>query len=307
MLTKYSENKLLPFYKIIRPLNCIIGGLSLLVGVIVTLGIDILFENLFLIFIGIIIMYLVSAGGFVINDIIDIEIDKINTPHRILPSGAMSTKTAYYYMLILFFLSISLSIFSMSISTKLNLGLIPPIATIFGIISLIVYAKYLKNLGIIGNFLIAILTIVPFIIGGILLEDITRGLLPSAIVLSLIYSREIIKDILDVKGDVEASDSFYSLPALIGVKNTVWLARISLSILILCSFLPFLLEDFSFFRSFSMLGLAIIYLIIVIRIIFLLRGDSETISKNARKSKSLLKIGILFALIGLGLNPITTI
>jgi geranylgeranylglycerol-phosphate geranylgeranyltransferase len=307
MVLLNSSSKLFPYWSIIRPLNCIIGGLSLVIATVVVLSVDILIENAYLVFIGSIIMYLVSAGGFIINDIFDIEIDKINTPHRVLPSGQMSLRTAYIYTGVIFTISFFLSLYSMTIPTNLNLGLIPPFATLFGIVSLVLYAGWLKKLGIIGNLLIALLAVVPFVIGGIVINDLSRGILPMIIVLSLIYSREIIKDILDVKGDIEASGSFYSLPALIGVKNTVWLARISLSILVLSCFSPLFIEAFRFYKSWSLLGLGFVYLVFTVRIIYLLRGDTDTIIKNAREGKTLLKLGIIIGLFGLGGNSLTPI
>ena len=216
-------SKISPYYRIIRPLNCTIGFFSLFVASIVVVNPDVLLDNIYLAFIGAIIMYLVSAGGFVINDIFDIEIDKINTPHRILPSGQMSLRTAYIYTLVLFTIAIILSLYAMTIPTDLNVGVISPLATFLGIIALILYAGWLKRMGFIGNFVIALLTVVAFLIAGSVINNPLHGILPMVIVLSMIYSREIIKDIMDVKGDVEGSSgSFYSLPALIGVKKTVW-------------------------------------------------------------------------------------
>lgn len=302
-----SSTSILPYWQIIRPINCIIGGLSMVVATIVVLGTTILIDNLFLVFVGAVIIWLVSAGGFIINDIFDIDIDRINTPHRILPSGQMSLRTAYTYASIIFFVALVLSFYSLTIPTSLNLGLIPPFATLFGIVSLILYAGWLKKLGLIGNLLIAILAVVPFIIGGMVINKPLQGLLPMGIVLSLIYSREIIKDVLDVKGDVKASGSFYSLPALIGVKNTIWLARVTLSILVLTTFSPFFVTAFSFYKSWSLLGLGLVYLGFSVRIVYILRGDDETIIRNAREGKSLLKIGIILGLIGMGGASLTSL
>ncbi|MEM0374251.1 MAG: UbiA family prenyltransferase, partial [Sulfolobales archaeon] len=57
------------------------------------------------------IVGLTSAGGYVINDIYDIEIDKINKPKRPLPSGKVSIKEAWYITIVFFSISIISSVF----------------------------------------------------------------------------------------------------------------------------------------------------------------------------------------------------
>ena len=47
---------------------------------------------------GYITYFLVAAGGNVVNDIYDIEVDKINRPHRALPSGRMTVRQAWAYV-----------------------------------------------------------------------------------------------------------------------------------------------------------------------------------------------------------------
>ncbi|HVO43840.1 MAG TPA: UbiA family prenyltransferase, partial [Aggregatilineales bacterium] len=37
----------------------------------------------------------ISAAGFIVNDIIDIDIDRINRPDRVLASGAIAVPTAW--------------------------------------------------------------------------------------------------------------------------------------------------------------------------------------------------------------------
>ena len=301
-------SQLYPYFKIIRPLNCFLSGLSLFIGILITLGPKILGENLLLFSIGFLIIILIAAGGFVINDIYDIEIDKINQPHRILPSGKISLKTAKLYSTGLFIFGVVLSILVLSFKPiGFNLGLFPPFFVIFGIASLFLYASYLKKLGVIGNLLITGLSGIPFIVGGLFIGDLTRTVFPILLVISVMYSREIIKDVEDIKGDIEASDFMLSLPAIIGVKNTVNIGKIFMFLTIIFTALPFIGNTFSYFKSWAVVVMAMVLDITMIYSIIILNGTEDNLIATSKKVKVYLKIGILLGLIGLAFNPFTKI
>ena len=296
-----------PYLKIIRPFNCFLVGFSLYIGILITMGHDILFSNLYLFTIGTIIVTLVSAGGFVVNDIYDLEIDKINQPLRILPSQQISLTAAKVYTIILFTLGFILSLYALTIPTTINLGYLPPFFVIIGIIFLILYASYLKKLGVVGNLVITGLSAITFIIGGLFINDVTRAFFPLLLVISLQYSREIIKDVEDIKGDVEASDFMFSLPTVIGVRNTIAIGKLLLLSAIICTFLPFTISNFEYFRSWAVIGFAIILDLILVYSIIILRGTDDNLIMQAKKVKKILKVGIAVGLVGLALNPYTLI
>lgn len=52
-----------------------------------------------------------SIGTMIHNDVTDLESDKVNRPHKPLPSGVIKVKTAYYIGLSLMFLSIIIGLF----------------------------------------------------------------------------------------------------------------------------------------------------------------------------------------------------
>jgi geranylgeranylglycerol-phosphate geranylgeranyltransferase len=288
-------------------LNCIIAGTSLFVGILITLGVDLLVENLLVFILGSIIITLISAGGFVINDIYDYEIDKINQPGRILPSGSISLKTAKLYTLILFSIGFFLSLVVLVLDTTINLGLIPPIITLVGIIFLFLYASIFKKLGIIGNLVITLLSTIPILIGGFFIDDISRSIFPSLIIVSLIYSREIIKDVEDIKGDLAGSDFMFSLPAVIGVKKTIYLGKLFLLLTVIISISPFVLEYFSYYRSWGVILFAVLLDGLILYSIILLRGSEENLIFQSKQVKIFLKIGIIVGLIGLASNPFSKI
>ena len=92
------------FLSIIRPQNCFIGGLTVIAGIAIAYSQHFgatgpgLSTYLELLVYGYITYFLVAAGGNVVNDIYDIEVDKINRPHRALPSGRMTVRQAWVYV-----------------------------------------------------------------------------------------------------------------------------------------------------------------------------------------------------------------
>lgn len=296
-----------PYFTIIRPINCFLAGFSLVIGILITMGYQILLDNLYVFSLGLIIVILISAGGFIINDIYDIEIDKINQPNRILPSGKISLTSAWIYTVILFIIGLLLSLYSLTIPVTFNLGIIPPIMVAIGIISLFLYAAILKKLGLIGNLVIIALSTIPFFVGGLFVNDLSKAVFPVLIVLTVQYSREIIKDVDDIKGDVAASDFIINLPTIIGIKNTILVGKILLFLTVLITLLPFTTIYFSTFRSWGVVIVALTLDIICLYSILFLTGNDEALIAKSRKVKVYLKLGIFLGLVGLAFNSFTLI
>ncbi|MFW9833953.1 MAG: UbiA family prenyltransferase, partial [Candidatus Thorarchaeota archaeon] len=141
------------YLSIIRPQNCIIGGLTVIAGIAMAYNIAHVIASVgalsthFPLFIyGYVTYFFVAAGGNVVNDIFDIEVDKINRPHRALPSGRMTIREAWAYV---GFLSIMGLLFAI---------ITGPYSALIVLCFLIVgyaYAAKVKTLGIAGNFMVA--------------------------------------------------------------------------------------------------------------------------------------------------------
>lgn len=197
------------FLSIIRPQNCIIGGLTVIAGIAIAYstqwgsggpGLSSIF---YLFVYGYITYFFVAAGGNVVNDIFDIEVDKINRPHRALPSGRMTIKQAWTYVMLLSLLGILFA-------------WLPgrPISALIVICFLIigyVYAAKVKTLGIAGNFMVAFSFAFGVLYGSvayaeILLIPIAQSIpIPSWLffftAFLILQARETIKGAEDVEGD----------------------------------------------------------------------------------------------------------
>jgi geranylgeranylglycerol-phosphate geranylgeranyltransferase len=197
------------FFSIMRPQNCFIGGLTVIAGIAIAYSTQ--WSNigpglsplLYLFICGYITYFLVAAGGNVVNDIYDIEIDKINRPHRALPSGRMTVKQAWWFVALLSILGI---IFAWIPGRPVS----AIIVIIFEIIGYL-YASRVKTLGIAGNFMVAFSFAFGVIYGSTIYAEVV-GLLTSNplpiptwlfffTAFLILQARETIKGAEDVEGD----------------------------------------------------------------------------------------------------------
>jgi len=202
------------FLSIMRPQNCFIGGLTVIAGIAIAYsiqfplgGTNALSPYLYLFLYGYITYFLVAAGGNVVNDIYDIEVDKINRPHRALPSGRMTVKQAWAFV---GFLSILGVIFAFIPAA----GVVRPISALIVIIFEIIgyaYAAKVKTLGLAGNFMVAFSFAFGVLYGSMILAEVTSQSIWYAIPIPswlffftaflILQARETIKGSEDVEGD----------------------------------------------------------------------------------------------------------
>ena len=95
----------------IRPANCLMAASAALIGILVsktTLSFGLIGPGV----LTFVVIFLVTAGGNVINDYFDITIDKVNKPDRALPSGQITQRGALLYAitLTLFGVAVALSV-----------------------------------------------------------------------------------------------------------------------------------------------------------------------------------------------------
>ena len=177
------------FFQIIRPLNCFMMSLAVIVGASFVTNLSFK-TNLFL---GIITAFTLTAASMVMNDYFDRKIDAINEPNRPIPRGDVSPKKALVFAIIL-------SLFGFLAAIKTNLYSFY-VAVIAWIIS-ISYVAGGKKTGLLGNFLVSATVTIPFVYGGLIEGEIkTSILLFVAIVFLANTGREITKGIVDVEGD----------------------------------------------------------------------------------------------------------
>jgi len=179
---------------------------------------------------------LISAGGYVLNDYFDLEIDKINRPLRILPRGDLSPRKALTFSISLFLMGFILSFFLKPVSIGIAL-----IAIIF----LFLYSVRFKHEFLIGNVTVSIISALAFIYGGVFSKNPEISLIPAILAFLFHLGRELIKDMEDVEGDQALRSETF--PIAYGIKNSQFLVSVIFLVLIILTIFPYKLKIFSIY------------------------------------------------------------
>ncbi|KAF1078814.1 geranylgeranylglycerol-phosphate geranylgeranyltransferase [Methanogenium sp. MK-MG] len=212
------------YLQIIRPVNALVAGIAVLLGVLVA-GVEVT-PVMFLLVLSV---FCITGAGNAVNDYCDRDIDAINRPDRPIPSGAVSMRGAAIYSAILFLAGIACA------------ALVHPAC--FGIaclnsVLLVAYAARLKGVPLAGNLVVSYLAGSIFLFGGAAagLDGLLLNLPLAGIVFLPMTAREILKDAEDIEGDREGGAS--TLPMITGVLASCRIAAVLAAGAVVLSLLP---------------------------------------------------------------------
>ncbi|HEY9246472.1 MAG TPA: UbiA family prenyltransferase, partial [Candidatus Methanoperedens sp.] len=266
-----------PYISLGRPLTSLMIGLAVFTSALIEAGSDINDYSL-PVFLGFTVAFLFGIAGNAINDYLDCENDKINHPERPIPSGKIKPVKALWFSLLFFAVSLLLSIY---LSSMVGYGalLIPVVALLFQI----AYEMRFKHQKVIGNMIIGSQTALAFIFGGVVVgSNVITGIIAVAVFLSIV-GREIVKDIEDVKGDINRK----TLPKILGVKRAGIVAAILIIMAVLVSPLPY--------YPLGIFGLEYLSMVFVADLLFI--GSIPVIFRNAKLARKMLKFAMLVSII----------
>lgn len=169
---------------------------------------------------------LVTGAGNVINDYYDVAIDRINKPHRPLPSNRLSVSAAAVLY------AVSTCLITVGVFV-----ILPPRVAVLVVVweaALYAYARWVKRVFVVGNVLVALIASSAFVAGGLLCYNTAAVLVPTGIAFVFVVSRELVKGAEDVEGDRVAGIG--TTAVVVGVERTV--AWASCLMLVLASALP---------------------------------------------------------------------
>lgn len=275
--------KLTATIKLIRPVNFLITFVSVIVAAVICLPDKTFGLN---VFIAAFTASLVMASGNIINDIQDIDIDKINKPLRPLPSGKITIKEAY--SLYILFIAISITISS----------LINEIALLIVLVSiplLFIYSNYLKQIPLLGNITVAFLTGLVFIFGGVVVENSTAAIIPAIFAFMINLIREIVKDMEDVDGDTKAG--VITFPVKFGFQKSKNIILIINIFLLLFTIYPFITQIYKIEYFVVVMIIVNPILVYCLKILF----EDESV-KSLKRISNLLKLNMVFGLIAIYLG-----
>ena len=209
-----------PYLALTRPGNMILTVIAVIAGSFIAAGPEIMDFQIEVVICCVCSMLLVG-GGNALNDYNDRETDKENHPERPIPSGSISADTASIYAQAL--LGSGLLILLFTLENKM-----PFVIALIGILLLTAYENGLKAAGISGNITVGLMSGAVFLFAGMAVNDPGPTLWMFGLAVLATITREIIKDIQDLEGDRDRR----TLPASIGIENSMRVAILFLLIAI---------------------------------------------------------------------------
>jgi len=252
----------------------------------------------------------ITASGYIINDVFDVEADKINKPTKVFIGNTISKKNALQAYFILLILGLVFGVYSAYIKGNISYSIlfISTIALLYW------YSKSLKKIAVIGNLVISFLTALTIFIVFIfevkntnsslnIAEEISNFFTSISVTISvfiyIIFSffmtliREIIKDIEDMKGDYALK--MKTLPIIIGVNRTKNVVLVISSLVFL--FLLLILKE-------EIWHLPLLFLYVILFIIipfswFLFKLFTSKTTKDFHLLSSLIKFIMFFGILSM--------
>ncbi|MAZ27308.1 MAG: prenyltransferase [Cytophagaceae bacterium] len=251
---------------------------------------------------------LIAAAGYIINDINDVEIDRINRPKRLYITRYFSEKKALNLYMILNIVGVALGFLLCNMINK------PGFALLFVLISalLYTYASFVKKIIVVGHILISIL--VASSIGVVMVFDIAPMYAYHHMVLAtplsvlrdyalfaflLNFLREIVKSIEDIEGD--KNGGVMSLPIIMGRKRASRLASI-----LALAYIAILIGYIYIFLYANLF--CVIYLLLAIcfpLLFFSVKSWSASSKHEFSRLSTIIKVVMLAGVLSLGILTLT--
>ena len=246
-----------------------------------------------------------AAAGYIINDVYDVEIDKVNRPDRVIVGKSISEKTANTLFIVFNVVGVLLGFYLSKMVGKNGFF------ALFVIISalLYIYASYLKQLLLVGNLVISLLVALSLIIVG--LFDLLPAMTPEnketqitffKIILDyaffafiINFIREIVKDIEDIDGEYKAG--FNTLPIAFGRNRAIKVVFI-LSVLLVFGVVYYIITFL--YSQLLVVGYFLAFIMGPLIYISIKSYTAET-KKELRFISSLLKLVMLIGMLSLAL------
>ncbi len=243
---------------------------------------------------------LIAAGGYVINDYYDVEIDKANGVSVIVGDRISNTQTLRFY----FILNVIGVLVGIAAGVMLE-NIWFAVSFLFIAFFLWIYSRWLKKTLLTGNFLVAVLSAYPVLImllavSMIYPESIKpehEWLMMKYFVLGYAFFafathflREVIKDIQDYTGD--KAFGAQTLPMVIGKKSTV---HVCIAFIMVIMILLLYAQTLLFINGFLFIpGYLLLVQVLFVHLLAKLRKakGTEDFHRASTEAKSIMLAGI---------------
>jgi len=265
-----------------RPVNVLIGTLSIFIGALITGTIQPLGRVLLACLSG----GLIAGAANAINDVFDLEIDRINRPDRPLPSGKVRPDLARIFALVLFGIGVALGALVNLPAFFIALG---------SALLLYFYSARLKGTVLWGNLAVSLVTALAFIYGGVSVNRFYAALIPAGFSFLFHLGREIIKDTQDVAGD--SARLAVTLPIKMGANFALATATGIYLLLVGLTLLPYFLKIYGIY--YLAVVIAGVDVVILCALFSIWRNPAP---KNLGRMSNLLKADMLVGLVAIFLG-----
>ena len=246
----------------------------------------------------------ITAGGYIINDLFDIEADTINKPLKVYISKSISKKNAWVIYLLSSTLGVILGIYLSVIKNSDFLSFYFIGTTLL----LFLYSVLLKKLVFIGNLCISLLVALPIYLlykfdsNNITISNILQYFFLSIAIFYYMFFaflttmiREIIKDIEDINGDYIVK--LKTLPILIGKTRA---RNISIFLSVVLLLFLFLVSSNYFISNKYFLGIIMLMLSTVV-VYFIFKSWTATTKKQFQYLSNLMKLIMFIGILSMAL------
>lgn len=266
-----------PYLRLLRPLNCGMSALAVLIGAY--LGGVISLQPVFLAMAG---AFLICGGGMAINDYYDRDIDLIHKSHRPIPSGKVSLKGVLVFTFVLFaiglYIAFWINIYAFALA-------------VFNVFLLVVYAMELQKKVVLSNAVVSFLVASTFVFGGLTVGNWAPAAMLGLIAFFANMVREILKDVEDRRED--ALKGIKSIPMVFGEGKARGISSVLVIVSVLLSPLPIIYGVFGL-----LYGVAVIPCVALFLYTIYLNEKEGDVSRVQKMIKFAMLLGLVAFLIG---------
>jgi len=247
----------------------------------------------------------IAAGGYIINDYFDMDIDNVNKPHKLVIGKIISRRWAMLFHMLLSLIGLFLTaVVALHINNMLLL-----VFNFISVVLLLFYSTTFKKRLLIGNIIISLLT--AWVVGVLFVAEIkiadvqfmlkNNDLIERLYKYTLMYAgfafvvslvREVIKDLEDIIGDKKYGCT--TMPIVWGVNVSKIYAATWVVVLmgvLLSLFFYTIINSWSWL--FSLMIIVLLIFLIVILVNIKKAKTSKDFGKISNQVKLLMLIGIL--------------
>lgn len=229
---------------------------------------------------------LILAGGNCLNDVFDLETDRINRPRRPIPSGRVSLKAASVC-------GWALLAIGTGLSPAIGGGALAIAAS--ASVFLVLYGLWLKRVVLIGNLLVSALGALAFLFGGVAAGNPKDAWFPAAFAFLFHLGREVVKDAEDASGDRQSG--VRTLPVVFGERAGFFFAAGVFAVLVGVTILPFAQQRYGYFYlALVVVGVDLLVGVTMLGLVF---GKAWM---SLAKASNLLKVGMVCGLAALAVS-----